>query len=318
MIQLSVIIPTRNRCLLLNRTLKSILAQTYQQEHFEIIIVDNGSTDATSKIAGEYYGRFQNIVYVHEEKPGLHEGRHAGLRVSQGKILIYADDDIEAFPSWLEGVHESFLDERVGLVGGKDLPLYESSPPGWLEDLWEKVEHGRYLTYYSLLDLGDALMEIEPDFVFGCNFSIRKDLLLQIQGFHPDGIPESLMKFRGDGETFVARQVRKLGYKIIYNPKASVKHWVPESRLNLEYIKKRAFMSGVSQSYTDTREEIMFGKNKNWIKTNLNKIRTLKLFFRKSLKSKILKSYYAGYQFHQDQLKKDKDLIKWVLQKNYL
>src|SRR5687767_1309912 len=151
MIELSVIIPTRDRCDLLDKTLQSILAQTCAPISFEVIIVDNGSTDATARISAEYAQRFKNFNYIFEEKPGLHEGRHSGLRASRGNILVYADDDIEAYPTWLEGIHESFSDKNVGLVGGKDIPLYETAPPAWLEFLWEKTDRGKYLTYFSLV-----------------------------------------------------------------------------------------------------------------------------------------------------------------------
>jgi glucosyl-dolichyl phosphate glucuronosyltransferase len=319
MIHLSVIIPTRNRSVLLDKTLKSISDQTFSADRFEVIIVDNGSTDETSAIANRYRGTLKNLKYFYEANPGLHVGRHCGLRESQGSILTYADDDIEAFPTWIEGIYESFLQEDVGIVGGKDVPLYEAPPPDWLNDLWEINSYGKFMSYFSLLDFGDEVMEIDPDFVFGCNFSIRKSLLTQIGGFHPDGVPDSQLKYRGDGETHVGRQVSKLGYKTMYNPKASVNHWVPKSRMNLSYIKKRAFMSGISQSYTNSRMELIELKELKRTSTFKKALRKLKqLLLRQSLKSEILKSYYEGYEFHQNELRKDKELISWVTKPNYL
>ena len=129
MIHLSVIIPTRNRSVLLDKTLQSISAQTFSADRFEVIIVDNGSTDETPAIANRYRGTLKNLKYFYEANPGLHVGRHCGLRESQGSILTYADDDIEAFPTWIEGIYESFLQEDVGIVGGKDVPLYEAPSP---------------------------------------------------------------------------------------------------------------------------------------------------------------------------------------------
>ncbi len=319
MIHLSVIIPTRNRCMLLDKTLRSISAQTFSPDLFEVIIVDNGSTDETSAIANRYRGILKNLRYFYEARPGLHEGRHRGFRESAGSILTYADDDIEAFPTWVEGIYESFLQEEVGLVGGKDMPLYEEPPPNWINDLWENNSYGKFMSYFSLLDFGDNVIEIDPDFVFGCNFSIRKSLLAKIEGFHPDGVPDSQLKYRGDGETHVGRQVSQLGYRTIYNPKASVNHWVPKSRMNLAYIKKRAYMSGISQSFTNSRKELMelneLKRNPTFIKT-LRKIK--QLFLPKSLKSEILRSYYEGYEFHQSELRKDKELVNWVTKTNYL
>ena len=109
MIFLSVIIPTKNRSALLRQTLQSLIHQTYPQENFEIIVVDNNSEDDTKEIVYDFMDKFRNIHYVFAHKPGLHEGRHAGLENSNGEILVYTDDDIQAFPTWLEGIYESFL-----------------------------------------------------------------------------------------------------------------------------------------------------------------------------------------------------------------
>src|SRR5688572_6394022 len=203
MIYASIIIPTLNRSALLRKTLASIAHQTYPQNNLEVIIVDNGSTDNTRDVVAEFTGQLKNLQYHHTTKPGLHEGRHAGMRASSGEVLIFGDDDIEALPTWVEGVAESFEDSRVALTGGKNIGNYESPPPPWIDTLWETAEGGRYLTYFSLLDLGEKPKHVHPHFIFGCNFAIRKKVLVTIGGFHPDGMPEPLLKYRGDGETFV-------------------------------------------------------------------------------------------------------------------
>lgn len=315
MIFLSVIIPTKNRSALLRQTLQSLIHQTYSQENFEIIVVDNNSEDDTKEIAYDFMNKFRNIHYVFTQKPGLHEGRHAGLKNSNGEILVYTDDDIHAFPTWLEGIYESFLNERVGLVGGKNIPLYESVPPYWMEKLWMTVEQGKYMPDLSLLDFGNKVQEVNPHFIFGCNFSIRKCILTQIKGFHPDGMPHALIKFRGDGETFVAEQVEKLGYVTLYNPKASINHYVPTSRMSSEYINKRAFNEGVSASFADARKEKLENRKIGFLKRNKRRIEIL---FCKGMQKDIKRSYLNGYFFHQQELKKDKDLLTWVMKDNYL
>lgn len=95
-IQVSVIVPTHNRASLLNKTLNSLLNQTFSPQHFEVIIVDNGSTDNTESICKEFQKKFTNYVYIYDKKPGLHVGRHAGLKAAKGTILVFIDDDIQA------------------------------------------------------------------------------------------------------------------------------------------------------------------------------------------------------------------------------
>ena len=312
---ISVIIPTYNRAILLRKALQSIIRQTLSKKEFEVIVIDNNSTDGTAEIVNQYSYNWNNLKYFHESSFGLHAARHRGLNESAGEILVFADDDIEAFPSWLEGIKESFMNNNVALVGGKNISLYESDPPDWLRKLWISVEGGRYLPDFSLLDFGDTIKEVEPYFIFGCNFSIRKKILFEIKGFHPDGMPQNLLKYRGDGETFVAKQVKNLGYTILYNPKASVNHFVPTSRMSLEYIKKRAFSEGVSGSYIDTRKTKLNNEKTGFIKKVKGRI---KILLSKGLRRTISIAYQEGYKFHQRELKKDKNLLEWVLKDNYL
>ena len=255
---LSIIIPTRNRCSLLETTLKSISLQTFSPNNFEVIVVDNGSTDSTKQIVESYINNIQNIHYYYDSTPGLHVGRHLGLKEAKADLLVYADDDIEAFPTWLEGIWESFQDEEVVLVGGKNLPKWESEPPYWIYEMWMDINHyGHSLGYLSILDFGNNIMEIDPGYVWGCNFSIKKNILIEAKGFHPDAFPQDMIKYRGDGETSVSDFIRKNNFKTIYNPKASVFHFVPTNRMTIDYFCKRAFNQGISDSYTKARKKML-------------------------------------------------------------
>lgn len=319
MIRLSVIIPTQNRAALLDKTLASILAQHFPADAFEVIVVDNASTDKTRSVTEKFSASHANVRYLHEQEPGLHSGRHAGLRAAKAPILVYADDDIEAFPGWLASIDESFQDASVGLVGGKDLPRYESPPPAWMSELWEKTDDGEYLPYFSLLDFGDDVKEIAAHFVFGCNFSIRKDIVLKAGGFHPDGFPETMMKYRGDGETFVAQSVTSMGFKIVYHPGASIYHWVPASRMTMDYVQKWWFRLGITQSFADVRESHNSARKEGVFSGIVRKLRRQKhLLTSAPLKKPWLKSYYQGYDYHQAELAKDTGLLQWVLKENYL
>src|SRR5688572_28322760 len=100
---ISVIIPTLNRSGLLQSTLSSLTKQTLPSNHFEILVIDNGSTDKTQDVVSGFRSSFRHVSYILESNPGLHVGRHRGLRESHGEILAFADDDIEALPTWLKG-----------------------------------------------------------------------------------------------------------------------------------------------------------------------------------------------------------------------
>ncbi len=315
---LSVIIPTRNRANLLKWALESIANQNLSQECFETIVVDNGSTDDTRGVVDSFGNKIANIRYFYEDTPGLHAGRHKGLKEAKADILVYADDDIEAFPTWLEGIAEAFEDKDVGLVGGKNLPKFETQPPNWLDQLWQKNQFGKMIPSYSLLDFGDKICEIPHNYIWGCNYSIRKEVLIKAGGFHPDGMPPHLLKYRGDGEGALSRKVQQIGWKTLYHPSASVYHLVPSARLTTRYIYRRHFSQGISGSYT-------------WVRRHMRLDFKLRLIiFQKKLKSYAIlsvskpvrrtmqKGFWDGVTFHQRALHQDPELLAWVLKKNYM
>jgi len=311
---LSVIIPTRNRARHLQGALFSLRGQTHGGESFEVLVVDNGSTDNTREVCETCRAFLPNFQYLYESHPGLHMGRHLGMKRAQADILVYADDDIEAFPTWLEGIAEAFCDEQVVLVGGKNLPKFESEPPVWIRRMWEN-EHqgGRVIPYLSILDLGDEVKRVNPYYIFGCNFSIRKSLLLEAGGFHPDAMPPELIRYRGDGETHVSRFIIIQGYKALYHPKASVYHLVPTERTTVDYFCHRAWLQGISDSYTAIRD----GRC-SFLSYLVGLSRTAKMLFSRKPTSTFFLHYLKGFLYHQREVKGDPALRDWVMKESYL
>ncbi len=258
----SIIIPTFNRACYLALAINSFVAQKFPAEKFEILIIDNGSTDNTKQVAETAISTnpSHQIQYIYEPEPGLLSGRHRGAIEAKGDILIFVDDDIQADVNWLQAIESSFTAPSVQVVGGRNLPKYEVEPPEWLEWFWEKHPSGQSCSYLSLLDLGDQVCEIDANYVWGLNFSIRKKALFELRGFHPDCIPKHLQHFQGDGETGLTLRANQLGYKAIYQPKALVFHHVTKERMTYEYFAKRFFYEGVCKSYTELRQ--MNGKFK--------------------------------------------------------
>ena len=242
---ISVIIPTRNRGAMLADALDSLRRQSLDHDVFEIIVIDNGSTDDTPAVVAGMGERLPNIRYFCEPEPGLHSARHRGLREAKGDVLTFADDDIEALPSWLESIVQSFTDPEVDMVGGNNLPMFLEPPPLWLSKLWMHSNlGGRAIPSLSVLELPGGPRQFNPLLVWGCNFSIRKQTLIDAGGFHPDSLPQDLIRFRGDGETHVSRYVAGLGSRCIFHPGATVYHKVTPARMNISYFRQRAFNQG--------------------------------------------------------------------------
>lgn len=330
MTRASIIIPTRDRAELLARCLASLTRQTLAPGEFEVIVVDNGSHDATAQVAAGYSTQLA-LRCIAAPEPGLHVGRHAGMRAARSDVLMYADDDIEATPTWVESVARAF-DSGADLVGGNNHPRFESEPPDWLRQWWAQPVHGgRALGYLSVLDFGTGSFPLDWQFVWGCNFSIRRQALEAIGGFHPDGMPQELLHLRGDGESYVAHAVHRRGGKIWFDSGASVHHLVSPERMTLQYFQRRAFAQGVSDSYAEVRRNGDAGLP-FWRRLRLNlrpRLAAARERWRLGgrqhspkpslldVKLAALDAWKEGFRFHQSALKSNPDLLRWVLKEDY-
>ena len=327
----SVIIPTRNRAQYLLRALESIQRQRYAHDKYEIIVVDNGSTDDTRQVVEALSENgTKEIRYVYDERAGLHIGRHRGAEVARGDILLYGDDDIIADEYWAAEIARRYQNGRIGAIGGKIVPKWEAEPPPWVET---------FRDYLSLLDLGEGVQRLHSaDCIYGCNLSIRRDVLFEAGGFNPDALPQELVKYRGDGETGLMNKVLRSGYQLFYNPKAVVEHVVPPERLTIDYFKRIAFRQGVSDSFTDIRavHGLDFRdavKPKGVLGYASGIVRACKrcikrcLFWKvsstnapkyKEISEELNCSYAQGWDFHQKALSEDALLREYVLRDDYL
>ena len=132
----SVIISTYNRGSLLEKAIKSVLAQELGSPSFELVVVDNNSTDETKSVVESFAVNDSRVRYVFEERQGLSFGRNAGLAVAEAELVIYTDDDVVVTPNWVGKFHENFLRyPDADFIGGKVLPLWEVQPEPWLDAL---------------------------------------------------------------------------------------------------------------------------------------------------------------------------------------
>ena len=109
----SIIIPIYNAELTLKRCLDSILAQTYS--NFELILVDDGSTDHSPAIIDEYATRDPRMIAIHKQNGGVSSARNAGLEVASGYYIAFVDADDEVRPNWLKTFNN--------IVGNRDLAI---------------------------------------------------------------------------------------------------------------------------------------------------------------------------------------------------
>jgi glucosyl-dolichyl phosphate glucuronosyltransferase len=317
----SIIVPTFNRCAALERTLNSLTKIDSRKTNYEVLIIDNGSTDGTSEMIEGFRSRLQCRV-ISEPMPGLLSARHRGAIESGGDICVFIDDDVRLDPDWLNAFQDAFTDSSIVLVGGPSRPLFEVNPPPWLDAFQSVEEAGALCVPLSLFDGGNKMKEIDPIYIFGLNFAIRRKTLFAQSGFHPDSLPGPLQRYQGDGETGLSIKIKQSGLKAMYHPNASVRHEVPASRLTEEYFQRRAFFQGVCDSYTQIRTDGgLCSKRAQWEYPLARVKRAISKWFStkraRACVTVTAKAYQRGFEFHQVEVGKDPSLLNWVLQRDY-
>ena len=183
-ILVSLIVPTYNRADDLKNALASFLNQSLNKKFYEIIVVDNNSSDHTRFVVDDINRLHSSgIRYIFECRQGLHNARNIGASSALGEIIIFGDDDIKASYFWLETIWNEFkFNSSTGIVGGKILPEWEGSPPEWIYDYGSNKTHA----VFAYLDYGDSRKVLDREYVIGCNFAIRRHLIEEIGGSAPD------------------------------------------------------------------------------------------------------------------------------------
>lgn len=251
---LTVAIPTLGRAGYVVDALPTITEQV-TSEPFEVLVLDNACDPALADLVRAIAaGARVPVAYVPVPRVGLHNGRHEAARRARGDVLVYVDDDVLAAPGWLAALEHVFRDPEVHLAGGPCLPLCESDVPPWLDTFFTRNDDGTWWCgYLTVADLGLIERDVDPRRIYGANFAIRKSTLYEVGGFHPDGLPWSLRRFRGDGESAVSRELLRRGLRAVHSPEAVVHHRVPAARLTIEYLEQRAFLQGISDSFSAAR-----------------------------------------------------------------
>lgn len=240
---ISVVICTHNRADHLQAAISSLLTQSVSRSLYEVLVVDNCSTDSTREVVRRY-SVDHDVKYIYEPKLGLSHARNAGWRNARGRYAAYLDDDAVAGPAWLEKALEAF--ERVkpvpGCVGGRVTPIWEAPRPSWVSN-----ELVTGLTVVDWSDEAHELHDLGQQWLVGANIAFPIEVLRRVGGFVPclDRVGSRLLS---GGDVFLQKQIQKAGYKCLYYPDMVVQHLVPRTRLTQKWFIARYFWQGVSDA----------------------------------------------------------------------
>lgn len=253
----TVLIATFNRAAFLDETLESLARMRVAHgRSWEVIVVDNNSTDATRAVVERRQASFPvPLLYRFENRQGRSSALNTGIAVARGRVLAFTDDDVRVQDGWLDAVCTALLadDSRVSYSGGPVRPIWGAPPPGWLDlargDLWGTI---------AIQDHGNRVLNYEEAgrVPLGANMAVKADVFDMVGGFRPDlgrtggravlgqEVPEWLMR------------ARRAGLTGVYLPQMEVHHHVPAERLTRRYFRRWWFGKGVSRAALDAMQRV--------------------------------------------------------------
>lgn len=245
-LDITVIVCTFNNSHLLKRCLHSLVKQKFSFSQYEIVVVDNNSTDNTRSIVDEFQKTDEaTIRYIFERRQGLSIARNRGIQESKGQYVAFTDDDATADSHWLVSLYKAFTrsDPHPDVVGGKILPIAESPIPLWYPE--------RAYSMLGALDLGpkEHLLH-ENELIFGGNMAFRKTLFDEAGLFNEQLGLKGAKKCWSEDTEFI-RRLLSLNKKVYYTPHAIIHHFVPARKLTLSYLMKRNFSQGKTDAYLE-------------------------------------------------------------------
>ena len=240
-LEISVVICTYNRSAYISDAMNSLYQQTLARDRYEVIVVNNNSTDNTRQVCASFMQSHSDaqFYYYNEIQQGSSFARNTGARHAASPLLCFMDDDAVADTDYLERIVHFFEEHpNAGGLGGRIIPKYIPSKPEWMSHYVSSlVGHFHY---------SDAATIFAPNkYPLESNMIICKKDFDEIGGFNTalPGVKGDL-RIGGEGKDFFLR-LKALGRTIYYDPEIRVQHVVETAKLTSEYLYRVA--SGIGR-----------------------------------------------------------------------
>jgi len=240
-LQISVVICTYNRAAYIQEAMESLYQQSLSRELFEVIVVNNNSTDHTQTICLDFIQSHPDahFYYYNEPRQGASYARNSGAAYAQSPLLCFMDDDAIAEKEYLKRIIDFFAQyPDAGGLGGRIIPKYIPEEPKWMSHYVSSlVGHFDYSPTITIFSPNKYPLE--------SNMIIRKQDFDAIKGFNTalPGVVGNL-RIGGEGKDFFFR-LKALGRTIYYDPSIRVQHVVETAKLTKEYMYRVA--SGIGR-----------------------------------------------------------------------
>jgi len=240
-LEISIVICTYNRERYLPAALESLYDQQLSKEVYEVIVVNNNSSDNTEIVCNEFIANHQDaqFIYLNEPEQGASFARNTGAAIAQSPLLCFMDDDAIAHPNYLSLIIDFFKHHPdAGGLGGRIIPKYIPSEPIWMShfvsSLVGNFDYSKVITVFS-----------PNKYPLESNMIIKREDFSLVNGFNT-ALPgvKGTLRIGGEGKEFFLK-LKALGKIIYYHPDIIVDHIVETEKLTPEYMYRVA--SGIGR-----------------------------------------------------------------------
>lgn len=238
----SVVIATYNRADELPRTLESLSALKVT-DPWEVLIVDNNSTDNTAEVVRKAAENFPvPLRYLQESQQGRSAALNTGIKAAQGEIIATTDDDVRIEPDWLTNAERALKHFNCDYLGGKALPIWQGERPSWIPE-------GRSIHWavIALLDYGPEPIPLGDYVALGVNMVFRREAF-ERAGLWDNTIGRKAGTLLGQEVREWIQRARAAGVKGYYSPDLVIHHVIPADRLTKKYFRSWFYWHGISRA----------------------------------------------------------------------
>ena len=238
---ISFIICTYNREKYIYECLSHVAKNT-SQEDWEIVLVNNNSTDNTAVECERFVRDYKptNYHYFVETQQGLSYARNRGIAEAKGEWLVFLDDDAMVGPDYIANLQKMIVAHpEAAAFGGQIVPFFEDGEPDW----YSKWSMG----FVSAIDRGDSV-HIFPEnkYPIGANMGITREALDKVGVFNTE-LGRTGNNLLAGEEKDLFNRIRKAHGTILYFPNIGVKHCIPGRRTTKEFVKRLSYGIGMSE-----------------------------------------------------------------------